>query len=430
MARYLAYTSPARGHLYPLVSTLDVLRARGHSVVVRTLASQVGLMRERGFDAAAIDPAIEELEHDDWKARTPVGANKRVLRTFLRRAKLEIPDIRKAIDDVQPDALIIDISASGAAAVAESGSLPWAQYLPYFTPIRSVDAPPFGLGLQPRHDWRGRLRDAIVERIALRPLMRESIAQHNAMRASVRAPALGNMTDLYSRAPVFLYYTAEPFEYPRRDWPANYRLVGPGLWEPPSEPPAWLAAIDRPLVLVSCSSEYQNDRRLVDTTLRALAEEEVFVVATLAGNDPAALDVPRNARVERYVAHAPLLQRASCVVCHGGMGITQKALANGVPVCVVPFGRDQLEVAGHVKAAGTGAVLQPLLLNPKRLRTAVHEATGKLRQAQQLAAAIARAGGPTAAADHLESLLHGRPPSGSVAVVQSRQEHARLITER
>jgi hypothetical protein len=36
------------------------------------------------------------------------------------------------------------------------------------------------------------------------------------------------------------------------------------------------------------------------------------------------------------------------------MGITQKALAAGVPVCVIPFGRDQLEVARHVEIAGAG----------------------------------------------------------------------------
>ena len=409
MGRYLAYTSPARGHLYPLVGTLDALRERGHSIALRTLASEVDLMRERGFDAAPIDPAIEELEHDDWQARTPVGANKRVLRTFLRRAKLEIPDIRGAIDAVRPDALIIDISTSGAAAVAESGPLPWAQFLPYFSHLRSADAPPFGLGLQPRRDRLGRLRDALLDRVALQPLMREGIGEHNALRASVDAPPLRDQTELYRRAPVFLYYTAEPFEYPRKDWPTNYHLVGPGLWEPPSEPPAWLDAIDRPVVLVSCSSEYQNDRRLIETTLQALSDENFSVVATAAGNDLAGITAPKNARVERYLPHAPIVHRASCVVCHGGMGITQKALAAGVPVCVVPFGRDQLEVAGHVKAAGAGEVVQPFRLSPSRLRKAIRATIDRREQAQQLATALLRAGGPTAAADKLESLLRQAP---------------------
>ena len=36
------------------------------------------------------------------------------------------------------------------------------------------------------------------------------------------------------------------------------------------------------------------------------------------------------------------------------MGITQKALAFGVPVCVVPWARDQLDVAAHVVESGAG----------------------------------------------------------------------------
>ena len=60
MSRILAYTSPARGHLFPVVPILDELRSRGHQVTVRTLASQVEAMRDRGFDVARIDPAIEE----------------------------------------------------------------------------------------------------------------------------------------------------------------------------------------------------------------------------------------------------------------------------------------------------------------------------------------------------------------------------------
>ncbi|MCV7070521.1 glycosyltransferase, partial [Mycobacterium rufum] len=42
---------------------------------------------------------------------------------------------------------------------------------------------------------------------------------------------------------------------------------------------------------------------------------------------------------------------------HGGMGITQKALARGIPVCAVPFGRDQFEVARRVQVARCGTRL-------------------------------------------------------------------------
>jgi UDP:flavonoid glycosyltransferase YjiC (YdhE family) len=86
MARVLAYTSPARGHLFPVTPILDELLGRGHEVALRTLRSQVDLMRTHGFDAAAVDPAIEGVKHDDYRARTPLGAQKRAVRVFCRRA--------------------------------------------------------------------------------------------------------------------------------------------------------------------------------------------------------------------------------------------------------------------------------------------------------------------------------------------------------
>jgi UDP:flavonoid glycosyltransferase YjiC (YdhE family) len=67
--------------------------------------------------------------------------------------------------------------------------------------------------------------------------------------------------------------------------------------------------------------------------------------------------VPDNAHLERFIPHAAVLDRAVCAITHGGMGATQKALARGVPVCAVPFGRDQLEVARRVVVAGAGTRL-------------------------------------------------------------------------
>ncbi len=52
--KILAYTSPARGHLFPLVPILDELAHRGHAIAVRTLSSQVALCEQRGFAAAPV----------------------------------------------------------------------------------------------------------------------------------------------------------------------------------------------------------------------------------------------------------------------------------------------------------------------------------------------------------------------------------------
>lgn len=116
MARYLVYTSPARGHLYPVVPTLEELRRRGHEVVVRTLSSEVELLRELGFEAEAIDPAIERREIDDWRARTPIGALQASLRGFFERARYDGPDLRRAIEAKRPHVLLVDINTWGAMA--------------------------------------------------------------------------------------------------------------------------------------------------------------------------------------------------------------------------------------------------------------------------------------------------------------------------
>jgi UDP:flavonoid glycosyltransferase YjiC (YdhE family) len=80
--KILAYTSPSRGHLFPLLPILIALRDRGHEVAVRTLAAGVDTARACGFTAAAIDPRIEAIEQDDYRAKTALGSVKRSTAVF------------------------------------------------------------------------------------------------------------------------------------------------------------------------------------------------------------------------------------------------------------------------------------------------------------------------------------------------------------
>jgi MGT family glycosyltransferase len=225
----------------------------------------------------------------------------------------------------------------------------------------------------------------------------------NAVRSTVGVRPFAEIADMFTVAPLLLYLTAEPFEYPRSDWPSSVRMVGPCCWDPPADPPSWLAEVQRPLVLVSTSSEFQDDGRLVSTTLEALAEEDVQVVATVPAVEPPRTAVPSNARVESFVSHTAILARAACAVTHGGAGATQKALAAGVPVCAVPFGRDQLEVARRVEVAQAGTRLPAQRLTPDRLRTKIREAMTKAAGARRVADGFAAAGGPAAAATAFET---------------------------
>jgi UDP:flavonoid glycosyltransferase YjiC (YdhE family) len=394
MARYLAYTSPARGHLYPIVPTLMELRERGHEAHVRTLASELDALRQLGLHAEPIAREIEAAPLRDFEGSAPEEALGKALETFGVRAAHEVGDLQRAIEDVRPDALLIDITTVGAAAVAEAGPLPWAQSIPLFQrfspdpgiPSR-VTRVPFGIAPGP------------------------GVAVMNGARAAVGLEPLTGPEGMW-RAPLDLYYTAPPFELDL-DFPPSFSFVGPGVWEPPAPAPDWLDDVDAPLILVGVSSEFQHDAALIQTALDAFRDQDVVVAASTAAHDPAGFRVPDNAHVERWLPHMPLLAKAACVICHGGMGITQKALATGVPACVVPFGRDQFEVGARVAAVGAGALLPPDALSADALRTAVDAVIGMRDGAQSTARAFARAGGAAAAASRLEGLV-GSVVAGAV----------------
>jgi MGT family glycosyltransferase len=395
MSRYLAYTSPARGHLYPIVPTLLELRDRGHEVHVRTLASELPALEAVGLDAAPIAPAIEQTPLTDFEAADPAGGLAKAFETFTERARHEVPDLRRAIAEVGPDALLIDITTVGAAALAEAESLPWAEWIPLFQHFSFDPSVP-----------------SVVTHVPFGIDPSAGIEVLNGPRREVGLPPLTGPHEIW-RAPLHLYFTAPPFEDEGLEFPPSFEFVGPGVWEPPAEAPPGIDDLGEPLVLVTVSSEFQGDDGLIATALEALGDEDLGVAVTTAAHDPGRFEAPANVRLERWLPHAHLVQRAACVVCHGGMGITQKALAAGVPVCVVPYGRDQFEVAGRVAAAGAGTVVPPDALNAESLRTAVHRAIAMRAGAEKVAEGFARTGGAGAAAAAFESLAYAAP--GQVA---------------
>lgn len=408
MNRYLIYTAPGSGHLYPLIPTMQELRRRGHDVHVRTEASAVPGLERLEIAAKAIHQGIEQRADDTWQAKTPVGALRRSIAMYVDRAHYEVGDLQQALGTERPDAVLLDNNCWGAAAAAQSAGIPWAQAATFLLPLVTRDAPPFGLGLKPARGWPGKLRDEAIRRTAV-PLFDRQLPPVNRLRTELGLDPVRHVSDLYMLAPLVLSYTAEPLEYPRPSLPPSVCMVGPGSWDPAeTEPePAWLAALTRPVILVSISTVFQDDGELIQTALDALADEPYDVVVTTASLDPASFRRPPNAHVHRFVPHSHVLRRAVAVVSPGGMGLTQKALMAGVPLCVVPFGRDQLEVARRVLETGAGTRVSARSLSPRRLRTAILAAIARAPAAKRVGERFWRAGGALAAADALEHLVKG-----------------------
>lgn len=407
MTRFLLYTGPGSGHLYPLVPTMIELRRRGHHVCVR--AEQAGLRHLAGLGVVAepFDPRITECADDGWQVSDPLEALRRSIQVSLDRAGYEARDVRRAVERERPDVLLVDNNCWGASAAAEASGLPWAQAAFFVLPLVSKRASGFGVaaGAAPA-DPEGVLR-AEREWAAAGRAINASLPRLNGLRAGLGVAPLDFVWDTYVRAPTVLSYTGEPLERPAAELPPSVRLVGPGVWDPASTQPApgWLTGSDRPLVLVTASTVFQNDARLIQTALDGLAGEPYEVVVTTASLDPAGFRRPANARLVRFLPHSLALRRAAVVICHGGMGITQKTLLAGVPLCVVPGGRDQFEVASRVSEAGAGTQVLPHELSPGRLRAAVHEAMTLRPAAEWVGARLRHAGGPGVAAGVLEGLV-------------------------
>lgn len=403
MSTILLYTSPARGHLYPMMDLALALRARGHRVVAQTLADEAGPVTAAGIEHRHIDPRIEALPLDDFEGGNPLAQLRRTLTRWMARAPLEVEDLRRSLADLLPDLLLIDCNAFGAGAAAEVSGRPWAMHLPYCLPVPSRDAPAFGPGFPPPQGWMGRLRDQLVWAVqgaaASGPL--EPLAR---LRKELGAAPVASLSDPFTLAPLLLYRTAEPFEYARSDWPANVRAIGPGLWAPPGAPPPWLADLPRPRVLVSVSTELQEDGAIIETALRALPELGSVIVTT-AALDPARFAAPDGVRLKRFLPHAQVVPEVDLVVTHGGMGTTQRALAAGVPLVVVPWGRDQLESGRRVEVAGAGVMLPRAKLDGPRLLAAAREALGRKDGAARVAEGFATAGGAARGVELLEAAM-------------------------
>jgi MGT family glycosyltransferase len=408
MATILAYTSPALGHLFPISALLSELSGRGHHIHLRTLSTGVETGRGLGFTTDAIDSRIEAIVHDDWKAPNIRAALKMAIDVFCRRAVYEVGDLADAIARVHPDALIVDVNCWGALSAADAGDIPWLCFAPYTPLLKSRGVPPFGPGLKPLPGVLGRVRDAALRPLVTGMLEKSMLPPLNKIRADVGAPRVASADEFLRRAPLMVVTSGEPFEYPHPDWGDAVQMIGPCvLDDEPETVPDWLAAIDRPIVLVTTSSERQADEKLALTAMTALADEPVHVVATLLAGLPHEVVPPPNATVCGFVSHGMVLDRAVCAVTHGGMGATQKALSRGVPVCVVPFGRDQFEVARRVEVARCGARLPAKKLTPPRLRAKVRAAMTMTEGATRVAAGFAATGGIGRGADLIEQRTLG-----------------------
>src|SRR4051812_28529716 len=126
--------------------------------------------------------------------------------------------------------------------------------------------------------------------------------------------------------------------------------------------------------MATVASAAALERQYVSEPVERAARDRPSGFGRSEGGAISWLPAADNVRVERFVPHGPVLERAAAVICHGGMGIVQKAIGAKVPIVAVPFGRDQPEVGRRIAESGTGVLVKNKDLSAQRLRSAVREA--------------------------------------------------------
>jgi len=362
------------GHAFPMIALGIGLVARGHEVHLETW---------KRWRPAAEAAGLRFADAPEYQVfPTPQAKHLKPYAAAVKAARETGEMVRR----IAPDIAVADIMTPAAALAAEVAHVPVATLVPHLHPEMAPGFPVYSIGARRA---RTRLGAALWRQANDRFVMPALELGRDQFNESRRRLGLGPVPWVHtglSRG-CTLVATLPHLEYPR-EWPRWAHVVGPLMWEPPSEgvaPPPGEGAV----VLVAPSTAQDSEHRLLRAALDGLAGEPVRVIATYNGREPdPPIEPPPNAVLVPWLSYSRTMPGCDVVVCHGGHGTLMRALTAGRPVVVSPSVGDMAENAARVDWAGLGVRLPRRYCTPRGLRLAVRRALGD-RRLRRRAAAVA-----------------------------------------
>lgn len=428
MARILVGSMPAIGHVGPLVPLIRELVERGHEV--RWYANP--RFRERVESSGATYLPPNQAPEYDADRMNDIFPERRKLQG-VRHLRFDIKhffgdpavghvrDWQEILQEFPADVVFADSTFIAAGWTHELGGPPWATYNPLPVTLSSRDTAPFGLGFPPSRSAFGRMRNLALQVLVTRMIFRDTTGHIDNLRAELGLPRTGKFVMDRGVSPFLnLQGTVLGFEYPRSDLPPTLHFIGPVLAKATDDfnPPSWWGDLQsgKPVVHVTQGTVATDASDLLVPTLKALANEDVLVVATTGGRPAEDMGIdrlPDNARVERYIPHAHLLPHVDVMITNGGYNGVQMALSHGVPLVAAGTTEDKPEVCARVAWSGVGVNLRTSRPGENQLRQAADEVLSNPRYRQRaadLAEEFRRHDAPTEAADLIERLARTGQP--------------------
>ncbi len=383
--RVLFVVPPLTGHVNPTVAVARELSTRGHEVAWVGHPGPVRPLLPPGARLVALDDRVPYALRDDLQRRARatrgLAALKFLWQDFLLPlARSMVEGVDAAIDDVQPDLLVVDHQALAGALVARRRGLCWASLAT--TSASVVDA----LSELPRvRDWLAEQRATLQTEAGLAPIADPDLSPHAVVVFST--PALIGPDERFA---------------------PHYHFVGPALSARPDATPFPFDALDpgRRKILVSLGTvNAARGQRFFRAVVDALAPLDLQVIFAAPADQVGPL--PEGWIQRSWIPQLRVLPHVDAVIGHGGHNTTCEALARGLPLVLAPIRDDQPVVARQVVAAGAGLRVRFGRVGPAALRRAVLRVLGEpgfSEAAGRIRASFDAAGGAASAATILETL--------------------------
>ena len=388
--KILLASTPATGHLNPLLAIGSFLIAEGHEVAFLSgsaLRSPIERIGARFYafpagadfdlrDFATVAPELKTIPPGPEWFRVAME------RVFVDAIPAQHKGMQQALQEFPADIIIGDDMLFGVLPMLlgpRSKRPPIALCGTSFLHWRRDDGAPHFFGLPPATTQAERDEYAAIYREHDRLIYQPVSERLNRLLQTLGVGPL-SMTlfdSVVDLADAYLQLTVPSFEFPR-DFPQSVRFVGRPPIIPYQAPlPPWAHELDgsRKVVLVTQGTlANHNFGLLIGPTLAALANEpDLLVVATTGGRPVDAIPgpIPANARLSQYLPFEWILPKSDVFVTNGGYGSVNQALSLGMPLVTAGLTEDKADVNARVAWSGVGIDLATNEPTPQALREAV-----------------------------------------------------------
>ena len=362
MARILFLSDFAQGHLLPTFGVARGLQRRGHHVGYAVIPDLAPVVERRGFQALCI---LEEVY--------PSGTLERLKKENVEdrlTAHLD-PLIDGTLDPVVeawcPDLIIVSYFLSLEAAILETR---YGVPIAIFTfNLRSPGLPPAELALEQlvEQDTVGfRLLELAVSKGRVVRKMRQLVEPLEHCTELLCCPPEFEVEEV-DRGPRVRYI--EPSIRQEETWVSSARNPSPVLED---------LGASEDLIYASLGSAVETHREIGQRFYKAFFELAAslplhFILSLGSGYELDRLGtIPDNVKAYEWVPQMEVLERSRAAITHGGLGTVKECIWHGVPMVVLPAGRDQPLNAERVEHHGLGRALDPTQLTPDTLSEALN----------------------------------------------------------